>query len=382
VKKILIFLILSIFFSNNLMVFAGPSKRIGATMFYDPINECMLLFGGAQSGATDYNRFNDLWKYDYSTDTWTEINISVKPSGRFNTPAAYDGENNQLIIYGGESTDSEPQMWAFSLEDYSWRRLYPTNMPSPGRCNTPLVYDEKSKKIIMFGGMGYDGSFPSDTWVYDAAGNSWTRMAPNGSPHGRYGHALFYDPVNEAVLMFGGHWFEGSNEGFCPDLWKYDYGSNSWTLLEENLPLSAQFWHSYSASSLDGVCTIFGGTNGHELFDETWIYSEGEFTQIAPASHPSTRILAAMAYDSVNNVTLLFGGLDYAAGDSADLWALKENGAWVKLAGAGTQTEETHPVPPETNTTSSGIPGFPMTSVLLGLLIIPIILRYRKHAHI
>lgn len=345
-------------------------------MFYDPINECILLFGGAQSGATDFIRYNDLWKYDYSTDTWTEINLSVKPSGRLNTPAAYEPDTNQLIIYGGDSTDSEPQMWAFSLEDYSWRRLHPTNMPSPGRANTPLVYDEKSNKIIMFSGEGHDNTFPSDTWAYDVTRNSWTRMAPNGSPHGRYGHALFYDPANEAILMFGGRWIEGSNDGYYTDLWKYDYGSNSWTLLEENLPLNAGAFYSYSVSSLDGICTIFGGTNWREFFDETWKYSGGEFTQLVSDSHPSARTMAAMAYDPDNDVTLLFGGLDYAWGDSGDLWALEKNGIWVELAGAGISIDET-------DTTSNEIPGFPMIAVLLGLLLfICKILYDSKYAHI
>ena len=374
-KKLLI-LLLMFSLSTSIAASAGPSKRMGSTMFYDPVNECMLLFGGAQAGATDYNRFNDLWKYDYPSDTWTEIRLSTKPSGRFNTPAAYDTDTNQLITYGGESTDPEPQMWAFSLEGYSWRRLHPTNMPSPGRCNTPLVYDEKSGKIIMFSGMGYDSTFPSDTWVYDVADNSWTRMNPDEPPHGRYGHTLFYDPAEEAILMFGGHWFEGSNEGVCPDLWKYEYESNSWTLLEENLPLNAKFWHSSSVSNLDGALTIFGGTNGRDFYDETWRYSEGEFTQLVSDPHPSAKTLAAMAYDPVNDVTLLFGGLDYALhGDAGDLWALDNSGTWIELAGAGTSMDET-------DTTSTGIPGFPAIAVLLGLLLNQKRLHLRNNARV
>jgi len=369
--KKLLTLLLVFSMGTSVAAYAGPSRRMGSTMFYDPVHGCMLLFGGAQAGSTDYNRYNDLWKYDYSTNTWAEVSVSARPSGRFNTPAAYDTDTDQLIIYGGESTDAEPQMWAFSLEGYTWARLRPPSMPSPGRCNTPLVYNEKYGKVIMFSGMGYDSTFPGDTWVYDVAGNSWTRMTPDESPHGRYGHALFYDPVSESTLMFGGHWFEGSGEGFGEDVWRYDYGSDTWTRLGD-LPLDAKFWHSYSVSGLDGSCTIFGGTNGRDFFDETWRYSGGELTRLTTGTHPSSRTLAAMAYDPANDVTLLFGGLDYTSGgDSGDLWALKSSGTWVEITGAETSVGET-------DVSSTVIPGFPMIAVLVGLLLIEKSLRAQR----
>ena len=53
-------------------------------MFYDPVNQRVLLFGGAWESNAGYIKYNDLWSYDYTTDTWTEVETSVKPSGWFN----------------------------------------------------------------------------------------------------------------------------------------------------------------------------------------------------------------------------------------------------------------------------------------------------------
>jgi hypothetical protein len=57
---------------------------MGATMFYDPVNQRVLLFGGAWESNAGYIKYNDFWSYDYTTDTWTEVETSVKPSGWFN----------------------------------------------------------------------------------------------------------------------------------------------------------------------------------------------------------------------------------------------------------------------------------------------------------
>ncbi|MFH1180590.1 MAG: kelch repeat-containing protein [Candidatus Bathyarchaeota archaeon] len=162
-KRILLILMV-LYLSSNILVNASesPSPRMGATMFYDPVNQRILLYGGASEGTTGYTRYNDLWSYDYSSNSWTEIETPLKPSGRFNTPAAFDLDTNQLIIIGGASMDSSPQMWAFNVVDDIWRKLTPSSMPSPDRWNTPLVYDEKYNKILMYSGMAYRGDFPQD----------------------------------------------------------------------------------------------------------------------------------------------------------------------------------------------------------------------------
>jgi hypothetical protein len=49
----------------------SPPPRMRVTMFYDPIHQQVLLFGGARlETSTNYHRYNDLWSYDYATDAW------------------------------------------------------------------------------------------------------------------------------------------------------------------------------------------------------------------------------------------------------------------------------------------------------------------------
>ncbi len=95
--------------------------------------------------------------------------------------------------------------------------------------------------------------------------------------------------------------------------------------------------------STNNVVVLFGGYNGLNLND-TWEYSPGTntWTEVFPPTMPSARAYSAMAYDSTNNRIVLFGGV-------SDLdW---ERDTWEYNAGANTW-QETTPVtsPPQSPT--------------------------------
>ncbi len=312
---------------------AMPPPRLGSTMFYDPINRRVMLFGGALETSTGYTKYNDLWSYDYATNTWAEIEAANKPGGLFNTPACYDPDTEQLILYGGGGSGAANQMWALSVVNDTWRMLTPPSLPSPSRWNTQLAYDEKYDKVIMFSGMAYNGGFPNDTWAYDVDENEWERMSPSSSPEGHYGHSLMYDPVSRRVIMLGGHWWDDQvprNEGFGDGVWSYDYGSDTWTAIRETQSADQRYWSTYSVNTSSGDITVFGGTNRSGLLGDTWVIRGGEWVQLSPTVHPEARELAASTYDPINEVTLLFGGSN-GLRQFNDLWALDKSGQWAKL---------------------------------------------------
>src|SRR5439155_17576926 len=65
----------------------------------------------------------------------------------------------------------------------------------------------------------------NETWTYDLATNTWTRMSPRISPPARNSHALAYDRQNDVVILFGG----GDMFTDFDDTWAYDIHHDTWT---------------------------------------------------------------------------------------------------------------------------------------------------------
>src|SRR5215470_6701038 len=85
------------------------------------------------------------------------------------------------------------------------------------------------------------------------------------------------------------------------------------------------------------TAVLFGGeTSGdRKVFADTWTWNGSTWTKQAPATHPPARFAAAMAYDAATGTIVLFGG-DIKTGVVADTWTW--NGStWTKQAPA------THP---------------------------------------
>ncbi|MCI4350986.1 MAG: hypothetical protein L3K15_05685, partial [Thermoplasmata archaeon] len=56
----------------------------------------------------------------------------------------------------------------------------------------------------------------------------------------------------------------------------------------------------------DKYVVLFGGF-GASVFGDTWSFSAGIWTQLHPASHPSARYGAVMAFDAKDNYAVLYG---------------------------------------------------------------------------
>jgi hypothetical protein len=66
---------------------------------------------------------------------------------------------------------------------------------------------------------------------------------------------------------------------------------------------------------------LFGGNNASTIFGDTWLYQDGKWIQEHPASSPSPRTGAYMAYDAATCQLLLFGGASQSFADfHSDTW--------------------------------------------------------------
>jgi hypothetical protein len=81
---------------------------------------------------------------------------------------------------------------------------------------------------------------------------------------------------------------------------------------------------AYDAAT--GTIVLFGGWRdaGGHYFGDTWTWDGSTWTKQAPATHPSARYFASMAYDAATHTIVLFGGSIGA--DVGDTWTWNSSG--------------------------------------------------------
>ena len=153
----------------------------------------------------------------------------------------YDPVNRQVLLFGGggiDAPDGRPHTWALDVTTDTWRRLK-LDVEPPARCNSRMVYDARNELIVLFGGDGQDRGL-ADTWVFDIRKQRWRERKPPRSPHPRHGHAMCYLSKSAKVLLVGGHPVcdYRSQAKLARQTWVYDAAENTWTPLAVETPKS------------------------------------------------------------------------------------------------------------------------------------------------
>jgi hypothetical protein len=204
----------------------------------------------------------------------------------------------------------------------------PSVEPSPSaRYWEALAYDEKSDKVIMFGGVysatsSDDVTLRGDTWTYDLATGTWKEVTPAGeSPSARSDHVMLYEPTSGTVLMFGGHDATTPNAAGLGDLWEFDPAAGTWTELEPAGTGPSDWEYEtavYDSKSrqvlLVGSKTEYpsaADTTRYRFVNEIWSYdpAANEWTELEPSGiKPPGLMREAAAYNAATGTVLVYGG--------------------------------------------------------------------------
>ncbi len=269
----------------------APASRAGATGWIDASGN-FWVFGGTATTSDisvpyGIEALNDLWKYNPSTNEWTWINgSSTTAVGNYgtkgveapgNSPGARGGamgwadNSGNMWLFGGNvvytiglSATPFNDMWRYNPSTNQWTWM---NGPAGqggsihgaqgtfGAGNIPFsksnatALKDPMGNFWMFGGVTVSGTW-SDVWKFDPLINQWAWMKgdpdnynapgnngtlgvadPSNNPISRYNAAGYIDAYGN-LLIFG-----GTSEGQCAcimydDLWRYNMGSNQWTLIK------------------------------------------------------------------------------------------------------------------------------------------------------
>ena len=202
-----------------------PSVRGSASIFYDPQAQKTILYGGYRPSG---GHFDDTWAFDYSSNNWTNLNPSIKPTGRYGAPMVYDPINQRGFMFGGRTSYITDETWVYYYSNNSWVELTMLIKP-PNRYWEPLTYDVTAQRIIIFGGSDGSGEGMDDTWTYNPFTNQWNQELPSSSPVKRLYASFVNIPGTGKSILFGGSRDVNTCLG---DTWSYIYNSNDWNKLK------------------------------------------------------------------------------------------------------------------------------------------------------
>jgi hypothetical protein len=196
---------------------SGPPARARHSMALDTSSGKAFLFGGRTSSGTagPYTLFNDVWSFDFATESWAQIQTSGQgPSARSNTAIAVDPEGHELVVFGG-NTDTTGlaftplnDTFVLDLGTGAWRQIAQNPAPS-ARLFHAMAVDPEARKVYVWSGgdaNAFTGPFLLDVWALDLASESWSQVQTGGMPpNGRIKHGLAFDTVGKRLVTFGGH---------------------------------------------------------------------------------------------------------------------------------------------------------------------------------
>lgn len=105
-----------------------PKSRDYAAMAYDIESDRTILFGGLP--IEDPDGEVGTWAYDYNTNSWQEMKPETEPPSVSRHAMVYSVATDRVILFGGELDDDEDytytnEIWAYDYDSNTWTNLTP-----------------------------------------------------------------------------------------------------------------------------------------------------------------------------------------------------------------------------------------------------------------
>lgn len=204
----------------------GPYAMLGQRIVYDSESDRIIMFGGFE--LTKYKFVDETWVYDYNTNTWTNMEPRIHPSGRNYVGMVYNSKADRVILWGDWKRNYTPAMdesvWTYDYNTNTWQEYKHKNDGPAVRDYMMLAYDEKADKVIMYGGYEYGND---ETWIYDLNSDTWQQVQSTENPGMLSRYAMVYAKNVNKTILFGGQ-IGSQRFVYSPDTWYYKLKSSKW----------------------------------------------------------------------------------------------------------------------------------------------------------
>ena len=319
----------------------GPLPRNGHSAVLDTVKNKMIVFGGSTfaSDAPPGAHFNDVWYLNSALSTnasesWTAAKTAgTPPHARLGHSAVLDPVNNRMIIFGGAEGFAAPcdnDVWVLENANGvggtpTWTPLSPLGTPPTVRFFQGASYDQTNNIMTVFGGAGCFGGVFNDVWVLSNANGLggtpvWTLLSPTGTPPAaRYGFATAFVQGFNQMVIFGGT----NGSMFFGDTWVLENANGktipAWRFVAVDSNPPAREFPAAAYDADNGILTIFGGFSTRPLNDVWILTGFSSWRQSTPSGTlPLGRYSHSAVYDPGTNRMIIFGGSITGAGSSTD----------------------------------------------------------------
>ena len=245
---------------------------------------------------------------------WTRAAPPVSPGPLAYASAAFDADTSTLVLFGGVGADGTLSGATWVWDGSTWTAPVVKSSP-PARELASMAFDPVLHQLILFGGQGSGGTLLDDTWAWNGA--SWYQLAVNGpSPSARESAALAYDGSGN-LLLFGG---TGAQEGAAPAPTTTTVPGLSPAAPTPETTAAAPQKEAATAAPATEAATAAPqqetATPTPVALGDTWRWTSSGWVPWT-GTGPPARSGAALAYDRARATTVLFGGESTAASDPA-----------------------------------------------------------------
>ncbi len=116
--------------------------------------------------------------------------VTVMPGPRVSAAVGYDPVNKCVVVFGGDHGDYLlGDTWIYDCVKRSWRQVFPERSPKPRRAGGRMVWLAGRKELALVGGSTYSPRFYyftrrsvglSDVWTFDVKKEAWSLISPGG----------------------------------------------------------------------------------------------------------------------------------------------------------------------------------------------------------
>jgi N-acetylneuraminic acid mutarotase len=296
-----------------------PSARRDHSLTANAEGSHVYLFGG----RSDAGELADLWLYDVAQNGWALITATGdSPAARFGHNATLDPASKRLLIFGGQSSSTFfNDLWAFDPAATRWSQLTASASGPAPRYGAASAFDTSTARFFVSHGFTNQGRF-DDTWVFDAASNTWTDTSPvdGERPESRCLVRMATDGNGQRLWLFGG---QSNSAPFLDDFWSFDIAARSWQQLNVQRPSARNL---YALTHAEGrmLLALYGGNSPDGIKEDVWVFDSGSYAWqpvLVEGGSPPPRHSHDMTWMRAAGVGLIFGGRG-PDGDLNDLWEL------------------------------------------------------------
>ena len=239
---------------NQLFPVTAPSARQAQFSVFtaDPTLRADYLYGGSYYlvGLID----NDSWTF--VNGTWTDVTSAVAGGPPILDYGGWDPPSHDLLGYASTATNCSGTASTVSFNGTAWTVVNATSPPGPVTQGGGLVYDPIDSAMILFGG-GYDSAgicaFLSNTWSYN--NTAWTELNSNltHAPFARCCYSVAYDATQKLLVLLGG---AETSQAYVGDTWTFPHAPLALNLSSSSVSVGESVAVNFSANVSGGLAPL------------------------------------------------------------------------------------------------------------------------------